>query len=315
MIRSPFLHLSTYTQLLNPSKADIETPLSPNERPNKSPDEKPHTGIAIALLIITVWAVSFFTAFNAGAHTIGPIGCAVLIPWFTFLYTGLFVTGHDAMHESIAPNHPRLNRLLGELALFLYGFIPYEKLHEAHTNHHLFPASHHDPDFHNGRHKHPVLWYFRFMRSYWTLGQSVSIIVIYNGLYRVMGVPEANLLVFWAIPSLLSSVQLFYFGTYLVHRKLPNTYDTNLCANSNYWPWLISLVTCYHFGYHREHHAFPDVPWWRLPQVARVEAFETSVQCEPVYMTRVNHIYTSGGSKLATSSRPFVQRDRTRLKT
>ena len=305
MIRLPFLHLSPRIQRLNPLKAYIKTLITSIKTP--------HAGVAVALLIITAWAISFFTAFSAGAYAIGPIGCTLLILWFTFLYTGLFVTGHDAMHESIAPGRPRLNRLLGELALFIYGFIPYKKLCEAHTNHHLFPASHHDPDFHDGRHKHPVLWYFRFMQSYWTLGQSISIIVIYNGLHRVIGVPEANLLVFWAIPSLLSSVQLFYFGTYLVHRQLPDTYDTNLCANSNYWPWLLSLVTCYHFGYHREHHAFPNVPWWQLPYIAQ---FELPVQqTQPVYMTTVNHIYTSGGSKLATSSRPFVQRDRTRLKT
>lgn len=225
-------------------------------------------GPAIALIILLAWATSFFYAFSIGAIALGPLGCGLLIPWFTFLYTGLFVTGHDAMHQSIAPDHPKLNRALGEIALFVYGFIPYDKMHEAHAKHHQFPASHHDPDFHDGKRTHPVLWYFRFMRSYWTIRQTMSIIIVYNILYRMMGVPEANLLVFWAIPSLLSSVQLFYFGTYLVHRHLPDTYQTSLRANSNYWPWLISLVTCYHFGYHREHHAFPNVPWWRLPQIA-----------------------------------------------
>ena len=171
------------------------------------------------------------------------------------------------MHGSVAPNNPKANRILGELSLFFYGLIPYEKLYESHAHHHKFPASHRDPDFHNGRNTHPILWYFRFMRSYWTLRQSVGIFAIYNGLHRIVGVPEANLLFFWAIPSLLSSVQLFYFGTYLVHRELPDTYSTPLCANSNYWPELWSLLSCYHFGYHREHHAFPEVPWWQLPQV------------------------------------------------
>ncbi|MFA9473554.1 MAG: fatty acid desaturase [Filomicrobium sp.] len=27
----------------------------------------------------------------------------------------------------------------------------------------------------------------------------------------------------------------------------------------------MSLLTCFHFGYHHEHHLQPDVPWWRLP--------------------------------------------------
>ena len=268
----------------------------------------PWRGSAVALFILLAWATSFFHAFTIGANTLGPLGCGLLIPWFTFLYTGLFVTGHDAMHQSIAPGRPKLNRALGELALFIYGFIPYDKMYEAHTNHHRFPASHHDPDFHDGRRTHPVLWYFRFMRSYWTIRQTLSIVIVYNSLYRVMGVPEANLLVFWAIPSLLSSIQLFYFGTYLVHRHLPDTYSTSLRANSNYWPRLISLVTCYHFGYHREHHAFPDVPWWQLPKV-RLEV------CLAQPNAIVNHRCTSSGSALAPISRPLVQRDRTRLKT
>ncbi|MGC1308677.1 MAG: fatty acid desaturase [Phormidesmis sp.] len=225
------------------------------------------SGVAVALLILSAWAISFCTAFSIGAKDIGTSGCILLIPWFTFLYTGLFVTGHDAMHGSVAPGRPRLNRAFGELALFLYGLIPYDKLYQAHTSHHCYPASHYDPDFHDGNQTHPVLWYFRFMNSYWTMRQTVGIFVIYNSLYRVMGVPEANLLVFWAIPSLLSSIQLFYFGTYLVHRQLPDTYSTPLRSNSTYWPYLLSLVTCYHFGYHREHHAFPEVPWWRLPQM------------------------------------------------
>ena len=205
------------------------------------------------------------------------------------------------MHGSVSPEYPQLNKALGTLALLLYGLIPYGKLYQAHSHHHQFPASHRDPDFHNGRDTHPVRWYLRFMRSYWTWQQTIGLIIIYNSLHRLMGVPESNLLVFWAIPSLLSSLQLFYFGTYLVHRQLPDTYDTPLCANSNYWPELISLVTCYHFGYHREHHAYPAVPWWLLPQV--------------VLEANVKYAYTKGGSALETISSPLVQRDRTRLNT
>ncbi|KPQ36938.1 MAG: beta-carotene ketolase (CrtW type) [Phormidesmis priestleyi Ana] len=272
-----------------------------------------HAGVAIALLIISVWAISLFAAFSAGASAIGWVGCICLILWFTFLYTGLFVTGHDAMHHSIAPKSRKLNRFLGELALFLYGFMPYDKMVKSHSDHHEFPASQQDPDFHNGRQTHPVLWYFRFMRSYWTLRQTLSIVVVYNGLYRVMGVPEANLLAFWAIPSLLSSVQLFYFGTYLVHRQHRDTYSTSLCANSYYWPHSLSIVSCYHFGYHREHHAFPHVPWWQLPQAR----FQTRDDGQPFFPShvRVNQVCASSGSALAIIKSPFVQRDRTRLNT
>ena len=270
---------------------------------------RPRQGLAIALLLITTWTVSLATAFSIGAAQLGTGGCLLLTPWLTFLYTGLFVTGHDAMHESIAPHQPRLNRVLGEIALFLYGLIPYEKLQTAHSEHHQHPASPRDPDFHNGYDTHPLLWYLRFMRRYWTLYQTLGLIFIYNSLHRVCGVPEADLLIFWAVPSLLSSVQLFYFGTYLVHRELPDTYSTPLCANSHYWPWFISLIACYHFGYHREHHAHPKTPWWQLPQIAVSSAIETP------YASTANHRYASGSRALATINKPFVQRDRTRLNT
>ena len=270
----------------------------------------PWTGCAIALLIFLTWAISLLLAFALSADTVGMTGRVLIVGWFTFLYTGLFVTGHDAMHGSVAPASPRLNDAIGKLALICYGFISYEKLRQAHDYHHQFPASHRDPDFHNGRDTHVVLWYLQFMQRYWTLRQWVSIVVVYNGLHRLMGVLEIDLLLFWAIPSLLSSVQLFYFGTYLVHRQLPDTYSTPLCANSTYWPYLISLITCFHFGYHREHHDQPEVPWWRLPQISwqRTERVGD-------YPFAEKYSCAKRGKALATISSPLVQGDRTRVKT
>jgi len=270
-------------------------------------------GCTVALLIFFTWIISIFAAFTLGAKTLSPAQCVAFTGWFTFLYTGLFVTGHDAMHGSIAPANSRLNDAFGKLALLLYGLISYEDLRQAHGYHHQFPASHRDPDFHNGCDIHPVLWYLQFMRRYWTLRQWMGIVILYNGLHRLLGVPEADLLVFWAIPSLLSSVQLFYFGTYLVHRQMPDTYSTPLCANSTYWPYLISLITCYHFGYHREHHACPNVPWWQLPQIS----WQAIEQLSPQAIPQLAEKYScdNSGKALATMSSPLVQRDRTRLKT
>ena len=96
----------------------------------------------------------------------------------------------------------------------------------------------------------------------------------------------------------------------------------------NYWPRLISLLTCYHYGYHREHHAMPHVPWWQLPQVTfqtrgqsylseRLSGHVSEPVSErlPAHIERVNHKCASSGSALATMSRPLVRRNRTRLKT
>jgi beta-carotene ketolase (CrtW type) len=66
------------------------------------------------------------------------------------------------------------------------------------------------------------------------------------------------------LPLLLSSWQLFLVGTYLPHRgqRLPelNAHPISL----NLPPWL-SLLACFHFGYHREHHDNPGLNWYQLP--------------------------------------------------
>lgn len=68
----------------------------------------------------------------------------------------------------------------------------------------------------------------------------------------------------WALPALISGMQLFYFGTYLPHRDSPESAHS---ARSNDWPYWLSLLSCFHFGAcHEEHHAFPQLAWWELPQ-------------------------------------------------
>jgi len=65
--------------------------------------------------------------------------------------------------------------------------------------------------------------------------------------------------------DILSSVQLFYFGTYLTHRH-KDAFPDEHNARTNAFPWALSLLSCFHFGYHHEHHLFPHEPWWRLPR-------------------------------------------------
>ena len=66
---------------------------------------------------------------------------------------------------------------------------------------------------------------------------------------------------------MLSSLQLFAFGTWLPHRRGEQPFADRHRARSSGFGWLASLLTCFHFGYHHEHHLWPGVPWWRLPRV------------------------------------------------
>ena len=87
------------------------------------------------------------------------------------------------------------------------------------------------------------------------------------GYTLLLGAPTANTLLFWAVPSILSSLQLFAFGTYLPHRHEEEAFRDRHNARSNDYPRWLSLLTCFHFGYHHEHHAKPGTPWWRLPSI------------------------------------------------
>lgn len=76
-----------------------------------------------------------------------------------------------------------------------------------------------------------------------------------------MWIPQANLLLFWVVPSLLSTLQLFYFGTYQPHK---GEHDNKYFARSQAKNHVLAFFSCYFFGYHYEHHDSPATPWWML---------------------------------------------------
>ncbi|MGL6133378.1 MAG: fatty acid desaturase, partial [Prochlorococcaceae cyanobacterium] len=69
------------------------------------------------------------------------------------------------------------------------------------------------------------------------------------------------------LPLALSSLQLFLFGTYLPHRGPAQAAPH--AAITLAWPEPLSLLACYHFGYHVEHHSNPSLPWYELPACHR----------------------------------------------
>lgn len=230
-------------------------------------------GVAIASFIIALWTGSFI--FLLGIEIYNPLIIILGIGWQTFLYTGLFITAHDAIHESIDPQHHQVNYFFGSLALLLYGFFSYDELLKTHRQHHHHPATDKDPDFHDGKHKNAVAWYLYFMQGYWSWWRLIALIITYGILYNFLHIHHANLMIFWAVPLLLSSIQLFYFGTFLPHREPVEGYSDSSHTRSIYLPFLWSFLTCYHFGYHQEHHKYPNIPWWKLPAIAKVAMQQT----------------------------------------
>lgn len=226
-----------------------------------------NTGIFIALTLIGLWGISLSALLTLELSRIPVAGVPLCLLYQTFLYTGLFITAHDALHGSVCPPHPRTNNWIGALAVGLYALFSYDKLREKHWAHHRTPASDADPDFHDGVHTGFFLWYLRFMREYLSWKQLIGMAIVFQVLESVFGIPTLNLLLFWVSPALLSTFQLFYFGTYRPHRTPPAGYNNPHRTQSNAYTPFWSFLTCYHFGYHWEHHEYPYVPWWQLPSV------------------------------------------------
>ncbi len=216
------------------------------------------------MTIVGVWAISLWSCTQVQIETLHPICLLCLVGWQTWIYTGLFITAHDAMHGSIGES-PRLNRSIGQLCLWLYAGFDYSQLSVKHHLHHQYPASDRDPDFHAGTTAQFWAWYGRFVREHISWRQLINLVMLFGVYAIVCQFSIISIVLFWVVPSLLSSLQLFYFGTFLPHREPGGGYTNRHCATtitrSTWW----SLISYYHFGYHLEHHDSPQIPWWQLP--------------------------------------------------
>lgn len=224
-------------------------------------------GPAVAAAVIGAWGTSLSALLTLGTGGVHPALWLPAILLQTFLHTGLFITAHDAMHGSVTRDHPRLNDAVGRLATLLYALFSYQKLRSKHADHHHTPVTGSDPDYHDADHERFWAWYLGFLREYVGVWQIVGMALVFNLLHHGLGVGLGALNLFWVLPSLLSTLQLFYFGTYLPHRHDDEAFVDEHRATSNDFSPLVSFLTCYHFGYHHEHHRHPGVPWWRLPAV------------------------------------------------
>ncbi len=234
-------------------------------------------GLGLAFANVTAWlAIHFYAMFVFDltwaslpfALVMGAVQC--------WLSVGLFIISHDAMHGSLAPRRPRLNSAIGASLLFLYAGFAWDKMRNAHFVHHKRPGSSDDPDFDHKNPRHFGRWYMTFLKRYFGW-QSVlfvsSVVTIY---WLVFGVPVGKIVLLYGAPAILSSVQLFYFGTFRPHRHGVDVFADNHNARSERFGVLASLASCFHFGYHHEHHLNPNVPWWALPGVRRLALNKTN---------------------------------------
>ena len=229
--------------------------------------------LLLAAAVIGAWAaLHVYGVFFLSLHGAALLAAPLLVAVLCWLNVGLFIVAHDAMHGSLAPGRPRLNRALGRLSLALYAGFSFDRLLPKHFDHHKHPGSRDDPDFHADHPRHFWRWYAAFFRQYFGVRELAVLTAIVAVYVLVLDANYANLLLFWALPAILSSLQLFLFGTFLPHRAADAAFADQHNARSNDFGWLASLLSCFHFGYHHEHHLAPHVPWWRLPAERRARA-------------------------------------------
>lgn len=211
-------------------------------------------GFWIALMVIGTWCASIIFLMQWHISFANPL-LYLFILIQTHLYTGLFITAHDAMHGTVSPNRV-VNNAAGYISTFLYAAFWYPKLFTKHHQHHRHVHTSDDPDYHHGSF---WPWYIRFVRNYLSVWQVLFMAVLFNVLK--IWIPQSNLILFWVVPSLLSTLQLFYFGTYQPHKgEHDNIYQSRTQRKNH----AAAFFSCYFFGYHTEHHASPGTPWWQL---------------------------------------------------
>ena len=178
----------------------------------------------------------------------------------SYFYTGLFITAHDAMHKTVSKNKT-VNDFIGRATAFMFAGMSYKKLKENHFKHHKYPGGENDPDFYI-KSQNFFIWWCAFLLRYTTVTQLIIMAALFNILK--IWFAEINIWFFWVLPAFIGTFQLFFFGTYLPHKKPHDLKMEPHKARTQNKNHLWAMISCYFFGYHFEHHDSPHTPWWRL---------------------------------------------------
>ncbi len=227
-------------------------------------------GLLLAFFVVAGWAsLHFFSMFVFDLSWSSlpiALGIGLLQCW---LSVGLFIVSHDAMHGSLIPRGGGANDAIGAVLLFIYAGFSWKRMRDAHFAHHRAPGSATDPDFSVS---HPTSfwrWYGEFLRRYFGWQSIAFVFTVVLTYWLLLGVPVEKIVLLYGAPAIASSMQLFYFGTFRPHRHSGEAFVDRHNARTDDFGWLKSLATCFHFGYHHEHHLAPHIPWWKLPGARR----------------------------------------------
>ncbi len=175
-------------------------------------------GLGLAAAIIGSWlAVDVCRVFFWPLASVPPIAVALTIALQCWLSVGLFIVAHDAMHGSLAPFRPASTGWSASLSRALCRV----RLLAAQSRSIICIIAMPAPR------TTPISTRVRRTGSRLVCGvhaRVLSACASFSCWRRSCGLSARarraarQLLMFWAVPALLSSLQLFTFGTYLPHR-------------------------------------------------------------------------------------------------
>ena len=115
---------------------------------NQEPDTTYHKkSITYALIIIVAWFI--IHVFSVFMHSLSnPLWqTLILILLQSWLYAGIFIVAHDAMHGTLYPKNIKLNDSIGRFIVFIYAGFDWKKMRASHHAHHVHSGTIKDPDY------------------------------------------------------------------------------------------------------------------------------------------------------------------------
>jgi len=240
----------------------------------------------------------------------------------------LLVLMHEFSHRQFSRTRAGLNDGLGDFLTALPFGITIHGFRRDHQSHHRHTGTEADPNWvslqRQPRYRAPMsrgrlaselvmhlsgVYTLREIKSYlFDQGMAVHSPSATRRRQAVMGVAVlgvtaclhgwAVLALYWLLPLFTVLIALLYFRDIAEHVALPpGAYASRSTIASRLESWLVAPL---HVGLHAEHHLFPSVPWYRLPELHRM------LSKSPTYRKEVTltHGYFNGVVREVTSRRP-----------
>ena len=90
-------------------------------------------GVVISIIIIVLWIFNLIYSLSYVNINLFSFSFYFHFLLQIFLFTGLFITGHDVMHNAISSNRI-INKLIGYISSFLFAGLSYKKLVNNHID-------------------------------------------------------------------------------------------------------------------------------------------------------------------------------------